>query len=346
MTAFFISTANISGGLRSPILRLQTELARAQHEATTGVSADAGLTLGARSGRIVSMRAEATRLTALVESNSVTTARLAATQSALGNLGDVARSFRDALLGASQGDPSARAALRRQSEGQLAQVLSTLNANAGGRYLLSGVESDIAPMRGAADGTREMTDAFVAAFGATPDAAASNAIDGAGMRAFARGAAADLFDDAHWRADWSAVGDTPTRSRIAPDELIESPAGANAPAIRKLVQALMMIGALGTQSLNTESYQALTSEAASLTADAIGGLTRMSADVGATSQRVNAASDRMTARIALITSDVDNLEGVDAYEAATRVARLQTQLQAAFSMTAQLRGLNLFDHLT
>jgi flagellar hook-associated protein 3 FlgL len=72
----------------------------------------------------------------------------------------------------------------------------------------------------------------------------------------------------------------------------------------------------------------------------------MSAEVGAASQRVNAASDRMGARIALITSDVDHLEGVDAYEAATRVARLQTQLQASFSMTAQLRGLNLFDHLT
>lgn len=346
MTAYFISTSNLSGGLRSPILRLQTELDRARQEATTGVSADPGLALGAKSGRVVSARGETARLTALVEANSVTTTRLQATQSALGHLGDVAKSFRDTLLGAAQGDPSARAALRQQASSQLAQALSALNVKVGGRHLFSGAESDVAPMRGAANGAQAMTNAFVATFGSTPDAPASATINGAAMRAFVQGAATNLFNDANWAADWSAVGDAPTRSRISPDEIIDSSVSANAPAIRKLTQALTMMSELGAQSLNTEAYQALAGEAASLTADAMGGLTLLTAKAGATSQRVSEASDRMSAKIALLSGDMDRLEGVDAYEAATRVTRLQTQLQAAFSMTSQLRGLNLFDYLT
>lgn len=326
------------------MLRLHAELDRAQQEATTGQMADMGAELGAKAGRLVSFQGQTKRLEAIVGSNGIVQGRLTATQSALENLASVATSFRNSLL-VDHGDVNSRAATLQAGMDGLRQLTSTLNTNVGDRFLFAGVNSDITPISSSGQGATASLSAFQAAFGMAAGDPAASAISSGAMKTFLDGDHAALFDAAHWQANWSSADDAATRSRISPSELTDSSVSANEPAFRKLAEALSMIANYGGENLSGAAYQALTTKALSVAADALNGLTQLSARTGALQQRVETANTRLNAQINLLTKQGDALTGVDPYEAATRVSSLQTQIQAAYYLTSQLRDLNLFKYL-
>jgi flagellar hook-associated protein 3 FlgL len=53
----------------------------------------------------------------------------------------------------------------------------------------------------------------------------------------------------------------------------------------------------------------------------------------------------MSAQIDIINSQIDNLEQVDPFEAATRVTTLMTQLETAYSLTARVQRLTILNYL-
>ena len=53
----------------------------------------------------------------------------------------------------------------------------------------------------------------------------------------------------------------------------------------------------------------------------------------------------MEARIDIYQSRVLDLEGVDSYEAATRISLLETQLQATYAVTARLSQLSFLNYM-
>lgn len=326
------------------MLRLHAELDRAQQEATSGQMADMGAELGARAGRLVSFQGQATRLEAIVSSNGMVQGRLEATQSVLENLGSVVTSFRNCLL-LDHGDTNSRAATLQAGLDGLRQLTSTLNTNVGDRYLFAGVNSDIKPIAENATGAAASLAAFQSTFGIAVGDPAESAISSASMKTFLDGDHAALFGAQPWQTNWSSADESATRSRISPSELIDSSVSANEPVFRKLAEAFSMIANFGGVDLNGEAYQALTTKALSVAADAIDGLTQLSARTGALEKRVETANARLDAQITLLTRQGDALTGVDPYEAATRVSSLQTQIQAAYYLTSQLRDLNLFKYL-
>ena len=100
MKVAFISTAAIAQTTRSSISEIQAELAKAQQELASGRHHDAGLALGYRVSRAVSMRQEFDQLTAIGESNGILSERLTTTQNALQQLVDDAQSMVATLLSA------------------------------------------------------------------------------------------------------------------------------------------------------------------------------------------------------------------------------------------------------
>jgi flagellar hook-associated protein 3 FlgL len=74
-------------------------------------------------------------------------------------------------------------------------------------------------------------------------------------------------------------------------------------------------------------------------------ITKMRSTLGLAEQRIDEAQTRTTAqRITLERARAD-LIGVDAYDAATRVSQLQTQLEAIYAMTARSTQLSLLNFL-
>ena len=98
MTSTFISTSALSAATRSSLMKLQTKLADAQKEVTTGRLADVGLSLGFKAGQTVSLRQEHARLQSITETNGLVASRLDASQAALKSLAETRKSFLSQLL--------------------------------------------------------------------------------------------------------------------------------------------------------------------------------------------------------------------------------------------------------
>src|SRR5581483_2845384 len=83
MQTSYISTQAINGAMRQSIMGLQTKLAQAEKEQSTGQLADVGLTLGAQTRQTVSLRAQQSQLQSITDSNGIVSTRLSSTVQAL-----------------------------------------------------------------------------------------------------------------------------------------------------------------------------------------------------------------------------------------------------------------------
>jgi flagellar hook-associated protein 3 FlgL len=259
-----------------------------------------------------------------------------------------AQDFINQLVSARAG--GIQSSVQGQALSGLNGLISTLNTQIDGAYLFSGINADAAPVASynqnpPSANKQAVDDAFTAAFGfPQSDPQAANILPD-DMQNFLDTSFADLFKDPAWKNNWSQASDQNVRSRISSSELIETSANANSDAIRKLVSAYTMVADLGTSNLNASTFQKVVDQATKLASEAIQGLTTMQADLGTAQQRVTDANSRMSTQKDIITNHVGTLEGVDPYEASTRLTALMNQVETAYAMTARIQKLTILNYL-
>lgn len=344
-----VSTYAVSNATRLSILKMQSELAVRQKEVATGRLDDVGLALGGRAGQTVSLRQEHARLQSIIDSNSIVTARLDATQAGLGSILEGAEAFLGALIDA-RGGSGGPGMVEERAKAELASLINGLNATQNGEYLFSGINTDVRPVTDyfaepAAANKQAVDAAFLAAFGVAQTDPAAADIDAADLKAFLEGDFADLFEGAQWSTAWSSASDQTIRSRISTVELIGSSATAQNAAVQKLAMTYTMMADLGAAGLKREAYEALIDTAVSTMGEAIKGITDTRAQLGSSQSRVATASERMAIQMDVLATHIDTLEGVDPYEASTRVNALLTQIETAYALTARIQQLSLLDYL-
>jgi flagellar hook-associated protein 3 FlgL len=335
--------------MRVSLAKTQLKLAEAQKEQDTGRHADVGAALGYKTGQVLSLRQEHARLKTIIDSNSVVTTRLSATQAGLQQLTEDAQLFVSQLIGARNTD-SGPTILRDQAKAALTSTIDALNSALDGAHLFAGINADITPIADywatPTPGSRQaVIDEFQTAFGALPGASGNGNIAAGDMNAFLAGPFADLFSETGWAANWSAAADQNIKSRISTSELIETSANANSQGIRKLAMAYTMVADLGLDTLNEAAYQAVVDKATQLAGEAVQDLAREQSRLGISQERVKNANDRMSIQVDIITNHIGLLEGVDPFEAATRVSALLTQVETAYAMTARIQNLSLLKFL-
>jgi flagellar hook-associated protein 3 FlgL len=74
-------------------------------------------------------------------------------------------------------------------------------------------------------------------------------------------------------------------------------------------------------------------------------LTSTEATLGSAQSRVTDANDNMSAQMNILQTQINNLDSVNAYQTATQVNSLSTQIQTAYALTAQLQQLSLVKYL-
>src|SRR5690606_12476251 len=109
----FVSSLSVSQALRYSTMRTQGDLVKAQKELDTGKVFDSGLALGVRTAQTVTFARDLERLSGIVDSNGLVSARLSATQEALGHIQNAAQEFLGVLTASVSGD--AAAAVTRDS---------------------------------------------------------------------------------------------------------------------------------------------------------------------------------------------------------------------------------------
>jgi flagellar hook-associated protein 3 FlgL len=348
MKTSFVSTSALADAARLSLNNLQSKLVDAQKEVATGRLADVGAALGYRTGQAVSLRQDHARLTAIIDTNGTVATRLDATQATLKQLVDNGQAFVSELLAARSASTGPRVA-QQQAQTGLQALIDTLNTAADGAFLFSGINTDVKPVTGYYDtgaaNRQAVADAFQAAFGMTQSDPGVATITAADMQAFLDGPFAALFDDPQWSGTWSSASDQNVRSRISSSELIQTGTNANEQAFRKLASAYTMVADLGTANLSQDAFQAMVDKATTMATQAIADVSLIAADLGTAQERVKNANDRMSLQVDIMINHINALEGVDSFEASTRLSDLMTQVETAYAMTARIQKLSLLNYL-
>ena len=348
MKVSFVSSQAISQAMRYQTSRLQSDLVKATKEMSTLRVADTGLALGARSSISVSLHREIDRLKGIVDSNELAATRLKATQIGLRELTDAANEllsdYSTALTDVA--DPTI---VQQQAAKVLALMSSVLNTNLNGENIFAGINTDVKPFNDFLDPAspnRAAFDAsFAAHFGFAADDPAAAGIAAADMEAFLTSIEGQ-FEGTGWSPAWSQATNQTITSRITLTETAQTSVSANIPGFRKLAMAAATVAATFGSGLGEEARVAAIERGIKLLGEAVTDLANQQGYTGVTEQRLSQASERMSTQIDLFTGSIQDLEGVDEFEAAAKVTNLKTQLEISYSLTASMQKLSLLNYLS
>ncbi|MGN6549669.1 MAG: flagellar hook-associated family protein [Pararhizobium sp.] len=348
MKTTFVSTQSLQNTLRQQILNAQVELQKNQQEATTGIYADIGEALGGRTKNVVDLTGSIAGLQSSIDANGFVNSRLSAAQTALSQMSGDVQAALDSLvsLGAS-GNTAQIQTTRTQAANALQSFLAAGNLSSSGEYLFAGINTAQKPLTEYTDGSAAQATfekAFSDTFGFTPDDSAQVAgITADQMKSFLDSYRTTL--DATWTTDWSSASDTTMTSRISNNETIQSSVSANSDGVRGMAFASVVTLELLDKNISGDVRTAVVSSATSALGASVSGLNLMQSQLGISQARVKSANDALSSQKDIATTQLNGLQGVDPYEAATKVNTLLTQLETSYTLTGRIQQLSLVDYL-
>lgn len=348
MKTTFISSYTTNQSVRTHLMKMQAELIKAEREVVSGRVADAGLELGSRTGHSISLQRDVERLSTIIDSNALASSRLEATQEGLQSLADLAQSYLGIMTAASSGAVEPEI-VRSEAESAITTITGVLNASMNGENLFAGVNTDVIPINdffaAGSPARTAMETAFATHFGFSHTAAAAANINQADMETFLSAVIEPQFMGADWTTNWSNATDETITARITLTETSSASVSANTDGARRLMMAAATITVFFGGNLNDNARQAVMEQSLSNTAQAVSDIGRVQAQTGIIERRITTASERLQMQIDIFEGKVSDLEGVDAYEASTRVSTLLAQIETAYTLTSRIRQLSLVRYL-
>jgi len=347
-TSPFVSTSSVTQAVRHSLLRMQTNLISSQKELSTGRVADMGLALGSKTGEAVSFKRDMDRLSGIIDSNTLVSARLKSTQEAMNQMTTVAQTFLQTLTASVSGDASQSIVLT-DARGTVEALTSVLNTTLNGEYLFAGINTDVKPVDNfnapGSTAKAAFDAAFLGHFGFAQTAPAAANITGAQMDNFIDAVVVPQILGTGWETDWSSASDQGIQTRIALNETTETSVSANEIGIKKLVVAAAVVADLFSAELSQEARNALSSKALSMVGEGLSALADLQSRTGVVENWVKRASERLEMQVDLFERNILDMEGVDPYEAKTRVDTLLTQIEMSYALTARIQQLSLVKFL-
>jgi flagellar hook-associated protein 3 FlgL len=334
--------------MRLTIRQAQNQMTKATMEATTGVYADIGVSLGGNAARSVDFSREVDRIDSIKSSNSLVTARMESSQLGLSKMKDVGDGLVSKLT-ALQGshDPGSITVAIQSATSALSTMMDTANTMVNGEYLFSGINTDVQPLT---DKTTATSAAIVTQLNtyATGLGKAVSDLTGAEMSTFITTTVEPMFSETAWTdptTGWSQASSQNMTSRISNSEVIESSTNANSEGMRYFALASVMTSALLGQGLSSDAMSTVSKQAISYTTKATSGLVTQASQLGLSQERVKKSNDALDAQSNIIKNKLVDLQGVDPYEASTLVKTLETQLETAYTIVSKIQQLSLVNYL-
>ena len=315
----------------------QTEITKLQTEAVTGTYADVGLELGTRTSTSVDYNRESSRLQSIMDSNSIAEQRMDASQLAMENMSASAQTLLNSVIALSGNtDASSLSVAKTTAMSTLENFVSYSNTSVNGEFLFSGINTDVQTLSDTF--ITDITDDFNAAFSTQfPDPSSVTADD---MKAFL----ADYQDGLDW-SSWTGASETTMSSRVSTSETVSTSTTANSDGFKNLVLASVISSQLVNSGLNASALAVVNDTTTSLAGSAISGIDTQRAQIGLSQERVEKANTYMSAQKTIIDTQLNNLVGVDTYEASTRLTTLLNQVETSYTITSKIQGLSLVNYL-
>ena len=347
MKTSFVSNLAVQNAMRLTIQQGQAELLKLQTEVTTGRHADVGLALGSSAARSVSLQRELARLDTLVDTNSVVTQRLAASQSALATMAEAAQQVRNTLVTFKGNDAVDQLAIQKtEIQSAMSAFSSAANLSFNGEFLFAGINTDVRPFEDYGAAAKSTFDTALATYMSANGIASMSDFTKAEMEDFITNTLEPLYaSDAQWATDWSKASSQNMTSRISTTEVVQSSTNATTEGFRKFALASVIALELMDENVSSEVRAYIGETALGYVEQANTQVTAERSTLGISEARVKKANTSLQAQIKLINTHITDLEGVDTYEASTRMNTLLTQVETSYTLTARIQRLSLIDFL-
>ncbi|MEP3303070.1 MAG: flagellar hook-associated family protein [Hoeflea sp.] len=350
MKTSFVSNLAMQNSMRLTIARGENEVQTLQTEIVTGRYYDIGLALGAKTSNSVSLNQDVSRLKTIQDSNALVTQRMSASQLALDLMADSAQQMLEAFITVNGSDDANNLQIaRRDVESSLGSFNVAANTSSNGEYLFSGINTNTKPVAdyfeaGSAAKTAFDT-MFVGRFGFSQNDPQAAGITAADMEDFITNDLEPAFMGADWNTNWSSASDTNISSRILGNEVVESSVNANSDGMRKFALAAVIGIELLGSPVTSEVRNVVNTKAIEYAGQAVTGIDNQRSNLGVSENRVAKANDALESQMDIITLYLDEMEGVDAYEASTRMQTLLDQVETSYALTARIQQMSLVNYL-
>ncbi|MBB4199397.1 hypothetical protein CCR94_06070 [Rhodoblastus sphagnicola] len=346
-----VSSSTLATVLQNTVSRLQSQMSTVSKEESTGLLADIGLSLGAGSGRDISLHQQYADLTSLTSSNSVVTTQLDTAYTAATTLQQSASSVLKQVITGLSSTPSSSgsAALQKVAAGALSSFVASANSEVAGVYVFGGINTGNAAIKStAASSTGPAQTAVQTAFNAylSANSLSVNTISDTQMTTFLTGTSfTSLFSGSSWTSNWSDANSTPLTNRISLNLTETTSVTANDQSFQTMAQGLTMVSVFANQNLNSGAYSAMLTQAQKVMTDANNQFTETAATIGTMQSAVKQANSGITLQQNVLNTQLNANEAINDYDVASQVSALSTQLQVAYSLTSQIHKLSLVNFL-
>ncbi|WP_137135693.1 flagellar hook-associated family protein [Rhizobium sp. FKY42] len=361
MKTSFSSTISVQTSLRTAMAKAQNELMKANEEVTTGVHADMGVSLGSQTARNLDLTRDVMRIESQLTTNSVAVTRLDSSEAALNNMSTSVDKVRGALASLTSSASTLDDA-RRTLTSALDSFTDAANSSVAGEYLFAGTNTDVKPLTSfteAGSPFKAAYDAELNQFLSANGIPSKSAMTAAQVDSFLTDLEAKfngtttLTDPPHagqagqdfWTTFVSNANDTNMTTRISANEVVDTSTNANGSGFRNFVFAAVVSNEFLTTDVPEVSRQAAVKVASGAIGRAETGITTARSNLGISSERVKNANESLESQKKIFELHLNDLQGVDAYEASTRVTSLKALLEASYTLTSRIQQLSLVNFL-
>lgn len=351
-----VSTFSGSMQMDYMIQSMQTQMNQLMGEVSSGQVADPAQTMGTNAALLYQLQTQSNQQTAL--ETSVTTAgqQMDTIQTALTGVGDELQTVISAAQEWSSDTGEGYGVLGSQASSTMSQILGQLNTSYGGTAVFAGDSGTAQPMQdaGAANGpvaaiNTVLANAVSANGGPLTAADVSSLLTGPdGL--------ASIFSDTNSNPalNYSSAfytGSTdgqPTTVLLSPGQTVSYNASANQQPFRDMMQGLSMLSLLSAPStqLDDTAKSAILAAATTQLNTAQQEMTDLQGGLGATQAQLTAAATTQQNAASATQAQILTYVQADTTADSTTLNTLQTQLQAAYEVTAQISQLSLVHYMT
>lgn len=362
-----ISTFSLFNQRSETLRSLEADMARALQEASTTKKSDLAGDLGVEISILNELRSQKSANASYESAIDSFDRRSAFMTSAFNAVNDGVNALvKDLVLNTPEaGDTVGVLDLAAQAAINL--IVDTLNVSADGRFLFSGVDLDVSPLRGA--------DEVNPGSGLSPNDVIAGILDGSAYApplppafspAFTAAEAADaiarfdaVFDGTNAALapptqDFSfentfydgAVGGPAISARVSDGAPVDYGVSADNDAFRKVLQGAYMIAGADLQGMaGTDAYEPYVTAALELLTSGLDDIRVLNAELGAVQVDMAARRETITAQALVLDLQINAYELVDPIETQSLVNEIEKQLDAAYAATVRATRLRLTNFL-
>lgn len=352
-----ISSYQFSMFNRQNVQRTTLALQRAGQEVSTGRKADIYAELGPRSASVMKLRAREADTQTYMQANEVLGNKLQAMLISVDSVRERIQGVIETTLVNAGGPQKGAEVLQREARAALESLVATMNTSYNGDHLFSGLDSESPPLMrwsqtNASTGLSP-EDVLNSLFGGGPvDGPSALAISDQIDLAFASNDPVDPdrnFESTFYQGSAAIDGGGQPAKQVnawinVGQEVVYG-ARANDAPFRDAYKGLAMLSVTDVSQMDEAAYDVWIERVIETLTTAQDGMLDVSARIGFNQQIVETTQTQLNDLSLVQRTQISNYEGVDPYEAITRMQSLEVQLEASYQVSARLSGLSILNYL-